>query len=141
MNTKQPQVGVGLLLVKDGKIILGQRKNAHGDGEYGGAGGHLEPQETFEEGILREVAEELGPDVKLKNLRLHCITNLRRYAPKHYVDIGMIAEWVSGEPRVMEPDKIVSWEWFDIDNLPDNLFACTQNYVQAYKTGKFYFTT
>lgn len=141
MNTSRPQVGVGLLLIRDKKILLGRRKNAHGEGEYGGAGGHLELGETFEEGILREVAEELGPEVKVKNLRLQCVTNLQKYNPKHYVDIGMVAEWVSGEPIVMEPHKVEQWDWFDMDKLPANLFACTPNYVEAYKTGKFYFNT
>jgi len=140
-SNRRPQVGVGLLLVKGSKVLLGQRKNAHGAGEFGGAGGHLEGLETFEECILREVAEELGPDIRLKNLRLNCVTNMRKYAPKHYVDIGMVAEWKSGEPKVMEPEKIEGWEWFDIDDVPDEKFACLPNYIEAYKNGKFYFNS
>lgn len=136
---ERPKVGVGLLLVKDGKILLGKRKGAHGAGEYAGFGGHLEGLETFEDDLLRELAEEGGPDIKVKNLRFLSVTNLRRYAPKHYVDIGMVAEWESGEPQVMEPDKIESWDWHDIDNLPDPLFGVIENYVEAYKTGKVYF--
>jgi len=87
---ERPKVGVGLLLIKDRKILLGKRKGAHGAGEYAGFGGHLEGLETFEDGLLRELAEEGGPDIKVKNLRFLSVTNLRKYAPKHYVDIGMI---------------------------------------------------
>lgn len=137
---ERPKVGVGLLLVKDGKILLGKRKGAHGAGEYAGFGGHLEGLESFEDGLLRELAEEGGTDIKVNNLRFLCVTNLRKYAPKHYVDIGMVAEWDSGDPQVMEPDKIESWNWHDIDNLPAPLFGVIGNYVDAFKTGKAYFS-
>lgn len=139
MKHTRPQIGVGLLLVKGNKILLGKRKKSHGEGEYGGPGGHLEPLESFEDCAMRELAEEAGNDIKIKNLRFLCLTNLRKYAPKHYVDIGMVAEWSSGTPKVMESEKLESWEWHDIDNLPSPLFAVEPNYVEAYKTGKSYF--
>jgi len=139
MEQARPKVGVGLLLIRDGKILLGRRKNAHGDGEYGGAGGHLEFLESFEDGLRRELDEEIGPQVKIKNIDFLCVTNLTKYAPKHYIDIGMTAEWVAGEPKIMEPDKIEGWSWYDIDNLPSPLFGVIHNYVIAYKTGQKYF--
>jgi 8-oxo-dGTP diphosphatase len=128
-------------LIKDGHILLGKRKAAHGAGEYAGPGGHLELHETFEQCILRELAEEAGPDVKIKALRLLCVTNLLKYHPKHYVDIGMIAEWVSGQPKVIEPHKLEAWEWHPIDNPPAELFAVLPNYLEAFKTGQHYFAT
>ena len=139
MEQTRPKVGIGLLLIKDGKILLGKRKSALGLGEYGGPGGHLELLETFEECILRELAEEAGPHIKVKNVRFLCLTNMRKYAPKHYVDIGMAADWMSGEPRVEEPNKLESWEWYDIEHLPSPLFGVEPNYIEAYKTGKAYF--
>jgi len=65
MEENRPKVGVGLLLIKQGKILLGKRKNAHGEGEWAGAGGHLELLESFEEGVRRELAEGVGKDLKL----------------------------------------------------------------------------
>lgn len=138
---ERPLVGLGLLLIKDGKVLLGKRKSSHGSGEYAGLGGHLEALESFEQSLLREVAEEGGPDLKVKNLRFLCISNITAYAPKHYVDIGMIADWESGEPQVMEPEKLESWGWYDIDNLPTPLFSAIENYVAAYKTTQSYFTS
>jgi 8-oxo-dGTP diphosphatase len=136
---KLPKVGLGLLVVKDGMVLMGQRKSSHGSGEFGGPGGHLEHGESFEECILRELAEEAGKEFKIKNLRLLCVTNMTKYMPKHYVDIGMIAEWESGEPIVGEPHKLVSWDWYSPDKMPNPLFGCVQNYIEAYKTGKNYF--
>ena len=38
---ERPKVGVGLLIIKDGKVLLAKRKNAHGEGTWGSVGGHL----------------------------------------------------------------------------------------------------
>ena len=133
------RVGVGLFIVRGNQTILGRRKQAHGDGEYGGAGGHLEHLETFEQAARRELAEEMGTELKVKNIRFLCLSNLRQYEPKHYVDIGLVADWVSGEPRVMEPDKVEEWGWFDLGNLPSPLFWGITNYVEAHKSGRIYF--
>lgn len=140
MSDARPKVGIGLLLLKGNKILLAKRKGALGTGEYGGPGGKMESQETFEETILRELAEEAGSDIKIKNIKFLCLTNLRKYAPEHYVDIGMVAEWVSGEPIQTEPHKLGKWSWYDIDDLPSPIFACEPNYVEAYKTGRVYFS-
>lgn len=139
MEQARPKVGVGLLLIKNGKILLGKRKSPHGTGEYGGIGGHLELMESFEDCILRELKEEAGP-VKIKNLRFLCLTNLRKYNPKHYVDVGMVAEWSSGIPTVMEPEKLESWDWYDMDHLPSPIFAVEDYYIDAFRTGKTYFS-
>ncbi|KAA0206128.1 NUDIX domain-containing protein [Candidatus Uhrbacteria bacterium] len=137
MNELHPRVGVGVLIFKDGKVLMGRRKNAHGDGEYCGPGGHLEHLETFEECAMRETMEEVG--IEITNVRFLCVSNLRKYAPKHYVDIGIVADWKSGEPRVMEPDKREDWAWYDLEDLPSPLFGVESEYIEAYKTGKAYF--
>ena len=139
MTENRPQVGIGLFIVKNGKILLGKRKGSHGAGEFSLPGGHLEHMETIETSILRELVEEAGTDITIKNLRFLCATNMTKYAPKHYLDIGMAAEWESGEPVVGEPHKLESWAWYDIDDLPTPTFGCTENYIEAYRTGKTYF--
>jgi 8-oxo-dGTP diphosphatase len=138
-ETARPKVGIGIFLIKDSHLLLGKRKGSHGEGEYALPGGHLELHETFEECVLRELLEETGSAIKIKKPKFLCVTNLRKYYPKHYVDIGMLAEWVSGEAGVGEPDKKEFWEWYSLDKLPSPLFGCTENYIEAYKTGKTYF--
>lgn len=137
MSGQQARVGVGLFIVKENKVLLGERRGSHGAAEYGGPGGHLEYGETAEQAAYRELAEECG--ITVKNLRLLCVSDLLKYMPKHYLDLGFAAEWASGEPEVREPHKLVSWGWYDIDALPNNLFGCVENYREAYKTGKHYF--
>lgn len=133
----RPKVGIGVAVFKEGKILLGKRKGAHGSGEYAGPGGHLEHLEFFENCAKRETLEETG--MEIGNVRFLCLSNLKKYAPKHYVDIGIIADWKSGEPQILEPEKCESWGWYDLDNLPQPLFGVEPNYIEAIKTGRIYF--
>lgn len=132
-----PKVGVGVMIWKDGRVLLGQRKSSHGAGEWAWPGGHFEYMESFEECARRETREEAG--IEIKNIRFLRLMNLKEYAPKHYVDIGLIADWDSGEPTVMEPDKLIEWKWCDPENLPEPLFYTLPAYFEAIKTGKNFF--
>ena len=51
----------------------------------------------------------------------------------------MTADWVDGEPEVMEPEKLKHWGWYDFNFLPEPLFGCVSNYIDAKKAGKKYF--
>lgn len=124
------------MILKDGKVLLGKRKGAHGEGEFAWPGGHFEYMESFEECIRRETMEETG--ITIKNIRFLMLANLKQYAPRHYVHINLIADWESGEPQVMEPEKCEGWEWYDIDDLPSPLFGTVQTSIEAYKTGRNY---
>jgi 8-oxo-dGTP diphosphatase len=134
MPPQTPKVGIGVMIMKDGKVLLGKRRGSHGAGEYAWPGGHLEYMESFTACAKRETVEETG--IHITNVRFLRLMNLKQYAPKHYVDIALIADWESGEPRVMEPEKVESWGWYDIDSLPQPLFAAIPSYIEAYKTGK-----
>ena len=74
--------------------------------------------------------------MEIQNVRFLRLLNLKTYAPNHYVDIGMVADWKSGEPHTMEPDKIEGWQWYDMDALPEPLFATLPTYLEAHITGK-----
>lgn len=134
-----PKVGVGIMVMKNGKALLGKRKGSHGTGKYAWPGGHMEHMESFEECAKREVREETG--IEIKNIKLLRLLNFKDYSPKHYVDIGLIAEWKSGEPKVLEPKKCESWNWFNLNKLPKPLFETLPSYLKAYKTGKNFFDT
>jgi 8-oxo-dGTP diphosphatase len=137
MEEQKPKVGIGILILKEGKILFGKRKGSHGEGEYAFPGGHLEYLESFEDCVKREIAEECG--IEVKNIRFQLLANLIKYAPKHYVHIGMLADWESGEPKVLEPDKCESWAWYNIESLPEPMFEACKIAIQAYKENKNYF--
>lgn len=134
MTEQITKVGVGVMIVKDGKVLLGKRKGSHGAGQYAWPGGHLEYMESFSDCARREVREETG--MEIENIRFLRLLNLKDYAPKHYVDIGLIADWKSGEPQIIEPERIEGWAWYDMDNLPQPLFSTIETYIEAYRTGR-----
>ncbi len=109
-----------MLVVKGGKVLLGKRLNAHGAGEYASPGGHLEHLESIADCAAREVREECG--IEIGPTTFLRVLEVTRYAPKHYVDIAVVADWVSGEPARLEPDKIEGWAWYPLDALPAPLF-------------------
>ena len=120
MNNR-PKVGIGVIIMRDRKILLGKRKNAHGEGDWCYPGGHLEYGESWEECSQREVREEAG--IEIKNLRFGTVTNdLFKKEHKHYITICMLADFAFGEARVLEPDKCEKWDWFEWDKLPHPLF-------------------
>lgn len=134
---QRPKVGVGVMICKEGKYLLGKRNGKHAPGEYAPPGGHLEYLESVEECARREVMEETG--IEIQNVRLLCLSNQKEYVPKHYINIGILADWKTGEPKVMEAEKSEEWQWYDLDSFPKPLFATVKYYIQALKTGKNFF--
>lgn len=122
----RPKVGVGVIIMRDGKVLMGLRKSAHGIGTWCFPGGHLEYGETPEECGIRETLEETGLQIK-KAIRGPYTNDIFAGDTKHYVTLYVIAEEFSGEPKVMEPEKCEKWEWFSWDAMPSPLFVPLEN--------------
>jgi len=140
---KKIGIGIGILLMKEGKILLGKRHDdpikadseLHGEGTWTMPGGKLDYGETFEDGAVRETFEETG--IRLNKTRIICLNEDKNiYA--HYVTIGLYCDDFEGEPKVMEPDEITEWRWFAIEEMPKNLFEPTRNVLRNYLANKFY---
>lgn len=126
---ERPKVGVGVIVLKDGKVLLGKRKNAHGEGLWSFPGGHLEFNESWEACASRETMEETG--VAIKNIRFGTATNDIFLAKgKHYITIFMLADYDAGDAEVMEPEKCERWEWFLWSQLPGSLFLPIRNLLE-----------
>lgn len=109
---RRPLVGIAVVVIKNHRVLLGERINAHGAGTWAFPGGHLEFGESIEDCAIREVFEETG--IRIKNLKHGPYTNdFFEAEGKHYVTLFVIAEYDSGEPTVKEPRKCARWEWSD----------------------------
>ena len=106
----RPLIGVAVMVIKNGEVLLGKRKNSHGDGTWAFPGGHLEFNESIEECAIREIFEETG--IRIKNLRYGPYTNdIFKREGKHYVTLFVLADYDSGAPTVKEPHKCEEWQW------------------------------
>jgi len=129
MKNNIPRVGIGVIVIKNHQVLLGKRKNAHGDGTWSFPGGHLEFSESWEDCARRETMEET--DIKIKNIRFGAVTNdIFQLEEKHYITIFILSEYDCGEVKVMEKEKCEKWEWFDWGDLPENLFVPIQNLLK-----------
>lgn len=126
---ERPKIGIGVIILKDNRVLMLKRKNAHGAGSWSFPGGHLEFSEGIEECARREVLEEAG--IRVSNLRPGPFTNdIFEGEGKHYVTLFMIADHDSGEARIMEPHKSDGIGWFEWSNLPKPLFIPVQNLLK-----------
>ena len=126
---KRPSVGLAVIIKKGNTTLLGKRRGSHGEGTWNCPGGHLEYGESFEDCARREVKEETG--LSVINLKLLTATNdMFTKEDKHYITLFMTADYVSGTPVVMEPEKCDEWKWFAWDDLPEPLFLPLQNLVR-----------
>ena len=121
------RVGVALITVKGNQVLLHKRIGPHAGGKWAFSGGHLEKWETIEECCFRELKEEAGTDIQVDNIRFLTVLNtMYPEEDRHYLTVFMVADYVSGEAVVMEPDKCECWQWFDWNNLPENLMLGIQ---------------
>ena len=123
---RYPKVGVGVLVVREGQILLGQRLGSHGAGTWALPGGHLEYGETAVACARRELLEETG--LSAGNIEPGpYTTDLFEAEGRHYVTLFVIASQTTGEATVREPAKCARWAWFPWSHLPAPLFAPLQS--------------
>ncbi len=134
---KRPKACVGVMIFKDGKVLMGKRRGSHGHGEYSFTGGHIEFEESFDDCAKRETKEEAG--VEIKNIKFLCLANILKHENRQDMMLGLIADWKSGEPKTNENEKIEDWDWYDINNLPSPIFYPAEVMFDSYKTGKNYY--
>jgi 8-oxo-dGTP diphosphatase len=137
MSEQRPQVGVGVLIFKDNRVLLAKRKGSHGEGEYAFPGGHLEFGESFANCAIRETREEAG--IEISDIGFQYLANIMKYGGKQYVHIGLTAKWLSGEPQVLEPNKSEAWGWYPVDRAPEPLFEMCRLSIKSYNDGQTYY--
>jgi 8-oxo-dGTP diphosphatase len=140
---KRVGAGCGVILMREGKILMGKRHENpdkagsafRSSGTWALPGGKIEWGESFEECAIREVKEETGIQIKNpKVISLHTCKN--EFA--HFVTIGLVAgEW-EGEAKVVEPDEMTEWGWFDINDLPHPRYFPSFMVIENYLKKEFY---
>lgn len=96
-----PVVGVGAVVIHEGKVLLIRRGKEPLKGRWSVPGGTVELGETLEEALVREIGEETGLAVEPRALltvfdRIHREDGNVRY---HYVIVDYLCAYVAGELR------------------------------------------
>ena len=130
--SEQVRVGVAVVIIRDGKILLGERIGAHGANTWATPGGHLEMGEGIEACAIRETLEEAGLIIS-KVTQIGFSNDVFNSKNKHYVTLYVVANEAVGKPKVMEPNKCLDWQWFDMNELPQPLFLSLQNFLKQDK--------
>jgi 8-oxo-dGTP diphosphatase len=129
------RVGVQPVVVQDGQVLLGLRKNTFQAGTWGLPGGHLEPGESIVEGAARELYEETG--LLAGEMRVFCVTDPRPDA-NHHMEVGVeVIKW-SGHAKNMEPAKCSRLAFFPLNRLPEPLFVSAIDVLDNYRHNRFY---
>ncbi len=126
----ETRIGVGVLVVRDGRVLLGERRGSHGEGTWAPPGGHLDADETVDACARRELFEETG----LRALALHAGPYSVDVFPeigRRYVTLFVIVTSSDGTPSVREPLKCAEWRWFEPTDWPTPLFTPMASLVSS----------
>ncbi|WP_299528225.1 bifunctional class I SAM-dependent methyltransferase/NUDIX hydrolase [uncultured Streptomyces sp.] len=122
-------VGVGAILLSEQGILLGQ----HRRGTIELPGGSVEAVgESFEDAVVRELAEETGliartGDVELLGTLVDHVEGVLR------VTVGALVHAWQGQPATQPNESVGGWEWYPVDQLPDGLFVCSAQILTAWR--------
>jgi ADP-ribose pyrophosphatase YjhB (NUDIX family) len=105
-------VGVGGVVIAEGRTLLIRRGSAPLEGQWSIPGGMLELGEPVVEGVRRELQEETGLQVRVLDL----IEVFERIIPDesgrvryHFVILDYLCERISGEARAASDVTDVAW--------------------------------
>lgn len=123
-GTHFPGVGAGLVIQRDGKVLLYKRENPPEAGHWSIVGGKVDHMEAAASAAKREAEEETG--LSIGNIRLLCVSE--QIIPsdgQHWLSLIYLTDDVRGDARLMEPEKLSEMGWFDLSELPQplSLFA------------------
>lgn len=108
-----PRVAPAVIcIVHRGKEALLARSKAFVRNWYSTLAGFVEPGESLEDTLAREIHEEVG--VEIQNPRYF---GSQPWPFPHSLMVGFTAEWRSGEIRI-DDKEILDARWFHVDALP-----------------------
>jgi ADP-ribose pyrophosphatase YjhB (NUDIX family) len=125
-------VGVGALVVRDGKFLLVRRNQEPGKGVWTNPGGYIEQFEPIEETVVKELYEETSIVGKVRSIV--AVRDLPREI--HNVYIAFEVEYISGEPKpdMFEVDQAGFYSLEEMESM--NVAAFTRWLIDVALHGK-----
>lgn len=111
-------VGTGAVILNDeGQVLLVLRKKDPEIHKWSIPGGKVDPFETLEHTVVREVEEETGLIVEVEHL-LCTDETIQPEQDRHLLSLIYKARYTGGEPQNREPQKHAEIRWFSLNELP-----------------------
>ena len=118
------------------EVLLALRKNTgYNDGEYELPGGHVDEGEDLMNAMIREAYEELKIKLKLEDLHIEHI--LHHYKGNRLKFI-ISSEKYEGNLEIKKKEKCENLEWFNIEELPENLDKRAKKVIREIENNIFY---
>jgi 8-oxo-dGTP diphosphatase len=118
----RPVVGIGAVVIRDGRVLLIRRGVAPGRGLWAVPGGSLELGETLQQGAEREILEETGITIRARE-PIYAFDFFERDPDGrirfHFVVVDLAADYIRGD--VKGADDALEARWLapgDLDHLP-----------------------
>lgn len=111
-NYPELKPAVIVAVLKGCQILLNRSSHYRIKDLYSINAGFVEPGETLEECLRREIMEEVG--ISVKNIRYF---GSRSWPFPNSLMIGFIADYAHGEITI-DNEEIIEAGWFDLNNLP-----------------------
>ncbi|MDO6963162.1 NUDIX domain-containing protein [Rhizobium alvei] len=129
-GTDFPGFGVGLAIVRDGKLLLYRRTRPPEPGHWNIVGGKVDVMEHSATAARREAEEETG--LSITECRFLCLSEqIFESDRQHWISVIYTTDKIEGEPRVTEPEKLPEFGWFSADALPSPLSRFAHDAVAA----------
>ncbi len=120
--------GCGVLVMNNKRqVLLGKRKNAYKAGWYGFPGGRSNGKETLLAAAKRELLEETG----VVATEVEYVGVIKEWQTKNnFIHFMYLCEEWEGKIAVAEPDKCETWDWFELDNLPEKTLPAHREAIE-----------
>ena len=119
MDYKSPKLTADGAIIKDGKILLIERKNEPFKGKWALPGGFVEYGEKVEDAVVREVNEETGLDTKIIDI-VGVYSDPSRDPRGHVVTVVYLLDILDG--KIKGSDDAADAKFFDMKDLPELAF-------------------
>ncbi|MBK8907762.1 MAG: NUDIX hydrolase [Rhodospirillales bacterium] len=119
LTPQRPIVGVGVVVLRDDRVLLVRRANPPRQGEWSLPGGRQRLGETVFAAAEREVLEETGTTIGVQGV-VDVVDYIDRVTPDgpirfHYTLVDVIADWLGGDP--VPGDDATEAAWVAVDDL------------------------